>query len=47
VIDAALAGRAVGTGARLQSSELWPGAQRGLTHRESEPRGVPAGFVER
>ncbi|MBN9113158.1 MAG: response regulator transcription factor [Pseudonocardia sp.] len=36
VIDAALAGRAVDTAARLQSDEFWPGARHGLTHRESE-----------
>ncbi|HEY0575647.1 MAG TPA: response regulator transcription factor [Pseudonocardia sp.] len=36
VIDAALAGRAVDTAARLQSNEFWPGARHGLTHRESE-----------
>jgi DNA-binding NarL/FixJ family response regulator len=36
VIDASLAGRAVGTAARLASGEFWPGARQGLTHRESE-----------
>jgi DNA-binding NarL/FixJ family response regulator len=35
-IDATLAGRAVGTAARLASGEFWPGARQGLTHRESE-----------
>ena len=36
VIDPELAGRAVGTAARMQSEECWPGARRGLTQRESE-----------
>ena len=36
VIDAALAGRAAETAARLQSDEFWPGARHGLTQRESE-----------
>jgi DNA-binding NarL/FixJ family response regulator len=36
VIDAALAGRAAETAARLQSDEFWPGARQGLTQRESE-----------
>lgn len=36
IIDAALAGRTVGTAARLASGEFWPGARHGLTHRESE-----------
>ena len=36
VLDPALAGRAVGAAARRQSAECWPGAGRGLTHRESE-----------
>ena len=36
VIDAALAGRAADTAARLQSDEFWPGARHGLTQRESE-----------
>jgi DNA-binding NarL/FixJ family response regulator len=36
VIDAAMAGRAVDTAARLQRDEYWPGARQGLTQRESE-----------
>ena len=36
VIDPTLAGRAMGTAARLASGEYWPGARHGLTHRESE-----------
>ncbi|MEB3067994.1 response regulator [[Mycobacterium] vasticus] len=36
VIDPALAARAVGTAARLQRDEFWPGARQGLTQRESE-----------
>lgn len=36
VIDPALAGRAVGTAARLVSGDYWPGVRHGLTHRESE-----------
>lgn len=36
VIDPTLAGQAVGAVARLQKGEYWPGAERGLTHRESE-----------
>jgi DNA-binding NarL/FixJ family response regulator len=36
VIDAALAGRAIDSAARLASGEFWPGARQGLTHRESE-----------
>jgi DNA-binding NarL/FixJ family response regulator len=36
VIDAALAGRAVDTAARLHADEYWPGARQGLTQRESE-----------
>lgn len=36
VIDPGLAARAVGTAARLQRDEFWPGARQGLTQRESE-----------
>jgi len=36
VIDAALAGRASATAARLAAGEFWPGAHLGLTQRESE-----------
>jgi len=36
VIDAAMAGRAVASAARMQSGEFWPGARHGLTQRESE-----------
>jgi len=36
VIDAALAGRATATAARLAAGEFWPGAHLGLTQRESE-----------
>jgi DNA-binding NarL/FixJ family response regulator len=35
-IDAALAGRAVTSAARLQGGEFWPGVGLGLTQRESE-----------
>ncbi len=35
-IDAGLAARAVGTAARLERDEFWPGARQGLTQRESE-----------
>jgi len=35
-IDPGMAARAVGTAARLQRSEFWPGARQGLTQRESE-----------
>lgn len=36
VIDAALAGRATASAARLAAGEFWPGAHLGLTQRESE-----------
>ncbi|MBA3338663.1 MAG: response regulator transcription factor [Geodermatophilaceae bacterium] len=36
VIDAALAGRATASAARLAAGEYWPGAHLGLTQRESE-----------
>jgi DNA-binding NarL/FixJ family response regulator len=36
VIDSALAGRAVTSAARLRAGEFWPGAQHGLSRRESE-----------
>jgi DNA-binding NarL/FixJ family response regulator len=36
VIDAALAGRVALSAARLHSGEYWPGANLGLTQRESE-----------
>jgi DNA-binding NarL/FixJ family response regulator len=36
VIDAGLAGRAVASAARLHGGEFWPGANLGLTQRESE-----------
>ncbi|MFC4912686.1 response regulator [Actinomadura gamaensis] len=36
VIDPTLAGRMVVTAARLTRGEFWPGADRGLTQRESE-----------
>ena len=36
VIDAALAGRAVASAARMRGGEFWPGAGLGLTQRESE-----------
>jgi len=36
VIDAALAGRASASAARLAAGEFWPGAHLGLTQRESE-----------
>jgi DNA-binding NarL/FixJ family response regulator len=36
VIDATMAGRVVGSAARLERDEFWPGAHLGLTHRESE-----------
>jgi DNA-binding NarL/FixJ family response regulator len=36
VIDAALAGRAVASAARMRGGEFWPGAALGLTQRESE-----------
>ncbi len=35
-IDAALAGRAAMSAARISSGEFWPGANHGLTQRESE-----------
>jgi DNA-binding NarL/FixJ family response regulator len=36
VIDAGLAGRAVAAAARMHGGEFWPGANLGLTQRESE-----------
>jgi len=36
VIDAALAGRATASAARMAAGEFWPGARLGLTQRESE-----------
>lgn len=36
VIDAALAGRATASAARMAAGEFWPGAHLGLTQRESE-----------
>jgi DNA-binding NarL/FixJ family response regulator len=36
VVDPTMAGRAAASAARLQRGEFWPGAQLGLTHRESE-----------
>ncbi|MCP2335740.1 response regulator [Actinomadura rupiterrae] len=36
VVDPTLAGRMVVTAARLTRGEFWPGADRGLTQRESE-----------
>lgn len=36
VIDGSLAGRVASSAARMQAGEFWPGAQLGLTQRESE-----------
>lgn len=36
VVDPTLAGRMAASAARLNRGEFWPGAQRGLTQRESE-----------
>lgn len=36
VVDPALAGRMAASAARLHRGEFWPGAERGLTQRESE-----------
>ena len=36
VIDPALAGRVAMSAARINAGEVWPGADRGLTQRESE-----------
>ena len=36
VIDAALAGRAVASAARMRGGEFWPGVALGLTQRENE-----------
>ncbi|MGK5555548.1 response regulator [Actinomadura kijaniata] len=36
VVDSTLAGRMAVTAARLRRGEFWPGADRGLTQRESE-----------
>jgi DNA-binding NarL/FixJ family response regulator len=48
VVDPAMAGRAAASAARMQRGEFWPGAQVGLTHRESEVLGlVVAGLSNR
>lgn len=40
VVDQALAGRVAMSAARLSAGEYWPGANRGLTQRESEVFGL-------
>lgn len=40
VIDPTMAGRVANLAARLQSGKFWPGAQIGLTQRESEVLGL-------
>ena len=48
VVDTTLAGRVASSAARLHSGEFWPGAQLGLSQRESEVLGlIVAGLSNR